>query len=314
MKDFDIGYHDMFNLNNPFPDSGEFTLLLDADFLMYRAGFSSTPEEYQRYLEGDGYLLDKRKEKVCQIIQTHMRQANAKNVRLFLTGKGNFRHRLGSYKANRKDREAPPFYHELKDWIASLPNATVSEGCEADDVLAMFMRRQIDALEAEIGEHPTRVQCTRFIPYVIGSPDKDLMIIEGYHLDLKTGRLKWVTKEGELTLDESKQRKSPKIKGNGFKFFCAQLIMGDPSDGYVGIPRKGASAAFKALQDCNTMDEMLEAVAGLYAKHYAHEWREAMELSCRFAWLQNYEGQMFTLKDELVAKINQTLESACQPN
>jgi DNA polymerase-1 len=134
-------------------------------------------------------------------------------------GATNFREDLHpQYKdvpSRNKGRKArPAWYGAAKDYVQSHPQATVSEGVEADDLLAMWQE----------GED------------VIVSVDKDLRQVPGLHFDPRCANLgqrdTW-----DLTPAEA------------FRNLRAQLLSGDSTDNIPGIPGVGPVKAQKALAE-----------------------------------------------------------------
>jgi len=125
------------------------------------------------------------------------------------------------------------------------------------------------------------------VPTVICSRDKDLRMINGWHYGWECGKqpefqLYFVNGFGELRLTDKKPRE---CKGHGLKFFYAQMIMGDPTDNIVGIPRKGAVAAFNALDKCVSEDEAFEVVRELYREHHGDDYRTHLYEMAHLLWM-----------------------------
>jgi len=103
---------------------------VDADFLVYRIGFSCGETETamiakNRLME---YLFD--------IVYKRLK---CEDYEAFITGKTNFRYGLAKtvpYKGNRKNLDKPKYYEELRSHLIDL-GASVSENCEADDEVAI---------------------------------------------------------------------------------------------------------------------------------------------------------------------------------
>ena len=106
---------------------------------------------------------------------------------------------------------------------------------------------------------------------VIVSKDKDLRQAMGTYLidmnpDAKFLKLEYLDPFGEIVLDKGKSH--TKLVGSGFKFLCAQAVMGDPSDGYLSLKKFGAVSAYNLLVDCATYEECLEALVRLYNERF----------------------------------------------
>lgn len=281
-----------------FPRDGYRVLLLDADFIPYAVCYHK--EEAGTL---DAFTRIKLKfERVSNIISDAMVKADADAVILFMSSsKENFRYEyMPDYKGNRK-AEKPEHWQEVRDFIQTqyAANVELSDNNEADDVVSIFMNNQMAILDAD--DVPRTPQAYRdFCPYIIGSPDKDLNQVFGWHVDLNTGRHYFVDELGKLDpvwKEEFKEGKMykrlKKLNGTGAKFFWAQLIMGDPVDGFKGIPRKGAADAFKTLDKCKTELECMEAVINSYKNYFDTEWREQLLQQGRMAYLQRQVGEIW---------------------
>lgn len=162
---------------------------------------------------------------------------------IFLSSLTNFRHELAvtkPYKGNRPN-DHPQNYDNLKAYITSLSEHICINNLEADDMMGMLHTDDT----------------------IICSRDKDLRAIPGWiyswelHLQPSFGPYK-IIDPGWLTFDDGK------LKGVGFKWFCAQMVTGDLTDNVPGVYRKGAKAAFKLLDDLETEQEMIDAVREMY--------------------------------------------------
>ncbi len=103
--------------------------LIDADFLVYRVGFSCKEET----------------EKIAKARLTEMltdvvyMELKCEDYEAYITGKTNFRYELATthpYKGNRKAAEKPPHYEALREHLQRL-EAKMSENQEADDDVAI---------------------------------------------------------------------------------------------------------------------------------------------------------------------------------
>lgn len=138
--------------------------LIDADFLVYRIGFSTENEE-QKIAEArlTEYLTD--------IVYFHLK---ADDYKAYITGKSNFRFDVAvthEYKGNRKDFVKPRHYDALRNHLVRL-GAEITEGQEADDAVA------IECLQNN---------------YWIVHQDKDLDQLPGWHYNPIKGLKYFVT-------------------------------------------------------------------------------------------------------------------------
>ena len=182
----------------------------------------------------------------------------------------NFRDNVAKKKQYKGSRKSPRplHYQNLVEYVCATREVILAEGCEADDLLAIY---QMEA------EPLTTVICSR---------DKDLKIIPGMHYGWACGKqpafpFQQVTELGDLHLSGRK-----KLSGTGLKFFYAQVLTGDKTDDYPGLPRCGDVKAFKALNECNDEVELFKAVSELYRAFYGDdEWHAEMNEQAQLAWM-----------------------------
>lgn len=96
---------------------------------------------------------------------------------------------------------------------------------EADDLMVMHQHALIKKLGWEKS--------------VIMSGDKDLWMAQGYHCDMKTGKLTMVKGYGKTKYKEVGNVK-PKLVGEGRSWFWHQMIMGDKVDNIPGLEKMTA--------------------------------------------------------------------------
>lgn len=129
--------------------------LIDADFLVYRIGFTSEDVD----------------EKIAKVRLTEWLEdfiylkLKADHYRAWLTGRGNYRYDIAKtvpYKGNRKDVQRPKHYEALREHLVKRHDAIVTVGEEADDAVAIESTKMLD-------------NC--WIVHV----DKDLDQLQGWH-------------------------------------------------------------------------------------------------------------------------------------
>jgi len=198
-------------------------ILIDGDIIAYRAGFSSNDLE-----------APDAEAKVDELIDTIIEDTEfiSTDYQVYLTGKGNFRFDIAKtlkYKGNRKDAVKPIHLQHIRDYLTTKYEATVSEGEEADDLIAIAATK--------IG-----------MKAVVASIDKDMLQIPCFHYNLTRRELSAV---GEFS---------------GMKFFYTQILTGDKADNIKGLHRCGPVKAGKILAECDTemklWDACLEAYEG----------------------------------------------------
>jgi 5'-3' exonuclease len=158
------------------------------------------------------------------------------DLRVFLSGKTNFREGIAKsrpYKGNRDNVPRPSHYKALGDYLVEQWDASIVEGHEADDAIS------IAAVEAkEAGKK-----------YVVVSNDKDLDQIPGSHYN-------WITKEFYYV-----SPKEAKVQ------FYTQVLTGDSTDNIPGLEGVGPATAEKALAECKTPHECFNTVKNIYYEH-----------------------------------------------
>jgi len=182
----------------------------------------------------------------------------APELKLYLTGSGNFREQLATirpYKGNRVASHKPKYYRDITDYLADFWDAEIVNGKEADDALGC----------AQWDEWKDNKDTT-----VIVSIDKDLDNIPGYHYNWRKEELYYVDLD---TAD---------------KHFWTQVITGDTVDNIQGIPGSGPKAAAKILNDANDWLSMYQAVLDAYKKAGSSE--AEFHENATLAWIQRVDG------------------------
>jgi hypothetical protein len=184
----------------------------------------------------------------------------------------NFRDRLAvtkPYKGNRSG-DKPYHFKNLTDYICSRYTVKVANGLEADDLLAIDHRLDPD----------NTIICSR---------DKDLRMVPGRHYGWPMG---FLPSFGPKLVDEIGylgEPKNNKLAGGGYKFFCAQMLMGDTVDNIPGLPGSGPVAAFKLLDAMNTKEDLTAAVIGAYKKYFHDKnldgWEEYFKEQASLLWI-----------------------------
>jgi len=131
------------------------TALIDADFLVYRIGFTTEDAPVKiakarltEWLEDFIYI-----------------NLKADNYLAWITGRGNYRYEIAKtvpYKGNRKNVQRPKHYEALREHLVKRHGAVLTVGDEADDAAAIESTKLLD-------------KC--WIVHV----DKDLDQLQGWH-------------------------------------------------------------------------------------------------------------------------------------
>lgn len=199
-------------------------VLIDGDIIAYRAAFSTeqmglsdTKAKVDDLIE---FILDK----------TVLFPEIGLDYVVYLTGKGNFRHDIAKshvYKGNRKNVQKPRHLQTARDHMESKYKAIISQGEEADDLIAM---------EAAKLDYKA----------CVASIDKDMLQIPCWHFNIVRGDYLKVEPFG------------------GIKFFYKQILTGDRADNIVGLFRVGEVKASKILDGAETEEELWDRVIKAY--------------------------------------------------
>lgn len=189
----------------------------------------------------------------CKSCMEHIKEkTKADELKVYLTGKGNFREKIASiqvYKGNRnREEDRPEYYQEIRDYLCDRWGAEIIDGREADDEIA-----------DEFWELYNHSKC---LPIIV-SNDKDLKQIPGKFFDWTTG--KW--------FDQSME--------DADRVFFTQVLCGDAGDNIMGIPGCGKKKAEKILGTCKNFLEMEKAVEKAYKDFFEGNDR-GKELSKQF--------------------------------
>ena len=203
--------------------------LIDADILRYEIGWGALTG-WKAITETDDIPpFDYVEKLLLQRIASIQEATNSDDYCLYLTEGKTFRYDIATtkpYKGTRKENK-PWHYDNLTAYMEGVLQHKTVSFIEADDALA------IDA-----GKAPEKnIICTR---------DKDLRQVPGLIYSWELGRQAafgpiCVTDPGTLKLVDGK------LKGTGFAFFCAQMLMGDSVDNIPGLPSYGPVAAYDLL-------------------------------------------------------------------
>lgn len=223
--------------------------LIDGDIVRYRTGFASNDVS-------EAIACVRANETMEQIL----RAVNADQYRVYLSDskENNFRYKLYPRYKESREKQAKPVHHEaLKDFLIQEWGARVTPNQEADDALGID---QTDSWENSHHVEPT----------VICSIDKDLLQVPGLHYN-------WVKNETkEQTYIE------------GLRCFYEQCLSGDRTDDVFGIQGIGAVKSKRALAGCQTAEEMIEVVRGMWMDD------EALLMTGRLLWVRRYPEEMWS--------------------
>lgn len=181
--------------------------------------------------------------------------ADISSIEGYLTGKGNYRNEIAvtaTYKGNRKDVAKPVHYQFLRDYLEKEWGFLMVTGQEADDAIG------IKAYTMDEND------------YIIMSIDKDLDMIRGWHYN-------FVKKEKYFVKEEDTMR-----------IFYKQVLTGDRTDNIEGLKGIGPVKAERILKECNTEEEMYQAVLKAYEGN-----EERVLENGQLLWIRREENQMW---------------------
>ena len=166
------------------------TAIIDGDIICYRCAASCAKQGVTVEPVEVAIL------RVNELMQRILHDTQSTAYKVFLTGSNNFRLKYNpEYKANRKDTPKPEWLEQCREYLVTEWKATVSDGCEADDLMAME-------------QNENTIICTI---------DKDLLQVVGEHYNFVKQEFQTVT---PLTAR--------------FNFYW-QFIMGDRADNIFGF-------------------------------------------------------------------------------
>lgn len=202
-------------------------ILVDADIVTFQAAAGS--EGTVNFgPDGEGHFVDPDLAlfKCNERMLDIMEKLESDDVLLCFSGRKNFRYdALPTYKHNRKGKQKPKLLGMLKDHLSELYPSRCEDRLEADDLLGILTVPEETA---------------------IATIDKDLDQIAGVHYNWKHDTIYKVQPKEAL------------------QYTWLQVLTGDSTDGYKGIPRTGPKKAQKLL-DLHRDDSLsLEEQASRY--------------------------------------------------
>lgn len=247
------------------------TLIVDADSIVFSAGFAVEPALYQvkvgdkitefRYkkemqefvaeqgLTGEEYQWRSVRKPEPLPNALHLANTQMRNIcelphgslEVYLTGKDNFRYDIATiqpYKGNRVNVKRPYWEKEIRQFLVDNWGAVVVDGEEADDAVAI----------SGTYNYPN---C------VIVSADKDLDNVPGWHRKMKNKDLYFVTPTAARL------------------HFYKQLLTGDNADHIRGIPGVAEKTALKILGDTKSEHKLASKVLDAYYDYHVKQLQAA---------------------------------------
>lgn len=221
------------------------------------------------------------KDVLDQRIDTILFHTKSNTYTIYLTSGVTFRYALAKKKPYKATRQAKKPWHfdNLTAYMRDVLGASVCTYLEADDAMA------ID----HVSSNGTTILCSR---------DKDCRQIPGRYFSWELGQQPsfgptLITKEGslEFTPANAEKKRPAKLSGTGFKWFCAQVLMGDGVDNIPGLPGCGPVEAHKRLTegiwegDAFQASQLTRVLVDAYTERYGPKWEEELEEQGRLTWL-----------------------------
>lgn len=272
------------------------TTLIDGDILVYKAGFAvqetvhrvhlsttlfidfNVRKKMNEFIEGyDPGILgvscyynaeppEVAIKTIDRMLKTILKQLKTSKYKIYLTDPDpslNFRTKVAKtvpYKGHRKKRNRPIRYDVIRDYLIEECGAVSVRGTEADDKLGM---EQTDET-------------------VVVSVDKDLLMVPGTHYNPVKDRITNVSDPGILRIYKNGAG-DKRITGGGFKWFCAQMLLGDPVDNITGIKGMGPVRVYNALKNAKDELSMWSIVEGHYLSNDGDDVR--CQENARLLWI-----------------------------
>ena len=259
--------------------------LLDGDVLLYEIGYAA-----EAGWKGEGFpQFDYVEELFLARVDMICREVGATCPPIFfLTGKTNFRIKLAQRRKYKDRPSLKPFhYYNLKAYIMSMLDYRLTEGLEADDLMAIEQTQR----DSEIANGVVDADGKPRVPTIICSRDKDLRGVNGWFYSWELGKQPsfgpdYCEGYGWLNLSEKRHEKDVrKISGRGPKFFLAQCLIGDSVDTIPGLPRFGPVKAYDLLHETQDWREGLERVMGKYKEVYGESSEQELLEQGQLLWM-----------------------------
>lgn len=245
-----------------------FKLVIDADALVYSIGYATQKDleffDGSTFLAGDlqsaKRLIARQIAKVRSQVMEALGVDALDSVELVITGSGNWRSAFyPEYKQYRKDLAKPQMYTQIRKWLVDSMGASVIDGMEADDYLA--------------------IKATEDVQVVMASFDKDFHTVAGLFFHTTAAKLY-----------------DPNINET-LCFLLFQAVNGDRVDGYFGVYGWGETKVKRFLKEMSGGDRTIRQVyltlkKRVKARNGLKAWREQFRVCLDLASLlwENEEG------------------------
>jgi 5'-3' exonuclease len=289
--------------------------LIDGDVVVYRAGFASQ-KNIHTIIDDDGESHGEFSSKVeandfCQLLafsgivipristevvpvghddvdmivdimlKNIINGSKSHSHQIFISGDNNFRRDIATikpYKENRSNSKKPVHYEYIREYLIENYPTIISDGAEADDYLSF--NQYPEFLKAKKSKR--KRDCNTIICTI----DKDLRTVPGYHYNITSQKIDWVTP----------------TQAN--RFFAKQMLMGDNVDNIPGISylsggskKIGPKTADKILDGKRSIKNLYEAVSTVYKEYAGDNWESSLQEIGSLLWMQRKVKQDFYLDE-----------------
>jgi len=239
------------------------------------------------YLDGDGLAyycagnddteLAEARQRLLTKVQGMQRASQAGRVVILLTGSGGHKGhryaiaRVKPYQAQRANSRRPKNWQGLRALLeaGTFGEVIIDYDREADDRFGQFGHAD--------PEHT-----------VIGTQDKDMRMVPGYHLDWADNRMFYLAPGAYDAVFNDKQF--------GLKWFWLQMLQGDTADHIPGLPKYvaggkpkliGEKTAEEKLSSSTSSREAAEVAYLLYESYYGERWLVEMMEQAVLLWMRH---------------------------
>lgn len=239
-------------------------ILIDGDILVYRAAWAAQKKD--KPLDPPDRALYS----LYNMIKTIKLRLGISECIVFLTSsdKSNYRYEIAKrvpYKSKRPPK--PHYYTLMRTYLEKRHKAQVIYGREADDAIVTKLCS---------GDN-----------YISASIDKDLRQGPGIHYDIVDNRKIVISDPGDLTLSSNRLS----LKGGGYRWFYAQMLLGDPIDSIPGVNGYGPVRTLEVLKDLQSEEDCICKVYSIYKDVFKEKANEYFLEAADLLWIQRKEDE-----------------------
>lgn len=226
-------------------------LLVDTDYLVYRAGFSANQPDQEAIAV----------KTARDMVHTLLQETSAATYQLYLSGGRTFRYDIyPEYKGNRVNARRPLHMEAIREMLVSDFGATVCDG-EADDAVGIV-------------QSSFRGEDTSCIAHV----DKDIDMIVGDHYN--PVKKEWYSVSNEQAIRHFYWQLIMGDRSDNIPGFDGLMR--------VTVPKK-LEGAIEELQECSNPEEMLLHVSGMWNCYDDDERWGQFNMAAQCLWIQRRE-------------------------